>query len=186
MSGRNGRAGRILVLAMGNDLLSDDGAALHASRLLRWIAPDHVDVVETSEAGFALLEFLEGYPRALILDAIRTGKHAPGTLMQLTQEDFAPIESPSPHYAGLPDLRALADQSGISFPDEVLMLAMEVRDPYSIGEELTPEVSMALQDYVRAAADILMRWPRNGSLLHEHQPAAGRADRGSERNDIAS
>ncbi|MBN1446400.1 MAG: hydrogenase maturation protease [Bacteroidetes bacterium] len=160
MTGSRRRSGRMLVLAMGNDLLSDDGVALHAARLLRKVAPTSVDVRETGEAGFALLEFLEGYDRALILDAIETGNHEPGTLLRLTEEDFTALPSPSPHYAGLPDLRLLAERSGIRFPADVLILAMEVEDARSIGEQLTPKVSVELQTYVREADGILRDWVR--------------------------
>lgn len=156
----------MLVLAMGNDLLSDDGVALHAARLLRRIVPEHVDVVETGEAGFALLEHLEGYDRALILDAIETGAHEPGTLLPFTQQDFTAIPSPSPHYAGLPDLRELAKRNSIAFPDTILILAMEVKDARSIGEEMTPPVAGALQNYVCTAAAIIREWPENGEFKH--------------------
>lgn len=149
---------RVLVLAMGNDILADDGVGLHASRLLRTIAPPGVDFVETSEAGFALLEFLQGYDHVLILDAIQTGKEPPGTVIPLTADDFACVESPSPHYAGLPDLKKLAAHCGINFPSTVRILAMEVEDPYSIGAPLTPAVAFALQDYVRSAHTMLQTW----------------------------
>ena len=150
--------GRVLVLAMGNDILADDGVGLHASRLLRTIAPPGVDFIETSEAGFALLEFLEGYDDVLILDAIQTGKAPPGTVIPLKAEDFSCVESPSPHYAGLPDLKKLADNCGIAFPSNVRILAMEVEDPYSIGAPLTPAVAFSLQEYVRTAHTMLQTW----------------------------
>jgi hydrogenase maturation protease len=149
---------RALVLAMGNDLLADDGVGIHAARLLRTLVPPRVDIVETTEAGFALLEFLEGYEKVLILDAIQTGKAPPGTIISLAPEDFSCVDSPSPHYAGLPDLQKLARNCGIAFPSHVQILAMEVQDPYSIGAPLTPAVAFSLQDYVRTALSLLHEW----------------------------
>jgi hydrogenase maturation protease len=150
--------GRALVLAMGNDILSDDGVGLHAARLLRWVLPENVDIIETGEAGFALLELMTGYRRVLILDAIQTRKHPPGTLLHYTRENFTAILSPSPHYAGLPDLEVLAKRTGIDFPARILILAMEVEDMRHIGEELSPSVAKSLHAYVREAHTILEEW----------------------------
>jgi hydrogenase maturation protease len=60
----NERSARILVLALGNDLLGDDGVGLEAARQIAGQVDGSVDVVETGEAGLALLELMEGYERA--------------------------------------------------------------------------------------------------------------------------
>lgn len=64
----NERSARILVLALGNDLLGDDGVGLEAARQIAGQVDGSVDVVETGEAGLALLELMEGYERALLID----------------------------------------------------------------------------------------------------------------------
>ena len=150
--------GRALVVALGNDILCDDGVGLHAARLLRWVLPKNVDIIETGEAGFALLELITGYDRVLILDAIQTHKYPPGTVLQYDRANFAAILSPSPHYAGLPDLEVLAQRTGIDFPTTILILAMEVEDMRHIGEELSPSVAKSLHAYVREAHTILGEW----------------------------
>ena len=155
MTGPNGRA---LVLAMGNDLLGDDAVGLHAARMLRCVAPGHVDVVETGEAGFALLEFMHCYDHVLILDAIQTLECQPGSILRYSREDFTALLHPSPHYAGLPDLERLARQSGLHFPTHIAILAMEVEEMRHIGEELSPAVASALQHFVRDALQVLISW----------------------------
>lgn len=42
------------------------------------------------------------------------------------------------------DLKKLAENCGIAFPSQVMILAMEVEYPYSIGAPLTPNVAYAL------------------------------------------
>ena len=151
-----------LVLAMGNDILGDDGVGLLAAR--RLAARDGVDIVESSEAGLALLEHIIGYRNLLILDSVKTGKQPPGTVLRYTADDFRTIVAPSPHYAGLPEVLALGARLGVSMPSDIRVLAMEVEDPYTLREELTPTVHSALAAYVAAAEDILGAWASDGEI----------------------
>ena len=79
---------RCLLLALGNDILKDDGVGLAAAGLLRSEFKEAVDIVEAPGTGLALLELLAGYDRALLLDAIFTGNAPPGTVLEFSREDF--------------------------------------------------------------------------------------------------
>lgn len=146
---------RALVLALGNDILGDDGVGFHAARRLRSEFPEGVDVVETGEAGLALLDHLEGYDRAIILDAIATGKCPPGTVLIWGQEDFRNQAAPSPHFSGLPELLSLAERVGMQFPRDLRVIAMEVHDPTVFRESLTPQAESALPAFVAEARRVL-------------------------------
>jgi len=149
---------KILVLALGNDILGDDGIGFHAARLLRLEFSDDVAVVETSEAGLALLDHLEYCERALILDAVATGKCAPGTVLCWDREDFRRCVSPSQHAAGLPHILELAERLGLNFPRELRVVCVEVGDPTVFRETLTPEAREALPAFVAEAGRILAEW----------------------------
>jgi hydrogenase maturation protease len=149
---------RTVVLALGNDILGDDAVGLLAARALRKELDEEVDIVESGEAGLALLELLEGYDRALILDAIITGKHPAGSILAFGVEDFRTVVAPSPHYAGIPEVLALAARLGVRFPSQLRILAMEVQDPYSIRETLSVSVRVALPDYIERASLLLDSW----------------------------
>lgn len=147
---------RTLVLAMGNDILGDDGVGLFAARRLR--TGRNVERVESAEAGLALLEYLEGYEQVVILDAIKTGQHPVGSILRFTTDDFRTIVAPSPHYAGLPEVLSLGQRLGVSLPERILVIAMEVEDPYHIREGLSPAVSDALPGYIAEVEHILEDW----------------------------
>ena len=169
---------------MGNDILGDDGVALLVARQLRsefssppppsplrgegvsfdtgqWGgegAPNpfsSVDIVESAEAGLAIMELLAGSERALILDCIATGKHAPGTLLEFTVDDFRKVVAPSPHYAGLPEVIEMAARLGIDFPKHLRVLAMEVENPWTVQESMSPSVSSAIPALVSRTRSIL-------------------------------
>jgi hydrogenase maturation protease len=158
------RAAKTLLLALGNDILGDDGVGFAAARELEArFAPD-VDCVLSSEAGLALLELMEGYQRALLLDAIVTGDSPVGTVHEFAPTDFRRVLAPSPHYAGLPEVLELAERLQLEFPRELRVLALEVEDPYAIREGLTPGVARALPEFVARAASVLEDWGCTSSV----------------------
>lgn len=153
-----GAAHRILVLGLGNDILGDDAVGLIAARRLRTSLPASVDVLEQAGASLDLLDILEPYGQALILDSIVTGTHPPGTILDFTAADFQDAPGPSPHYAGLPEVLRLAAALGIPFPAEIRILACEVADPYELREGLSPTAADALQHLLHDARQILAAW----------------------------
>lgn len=143
-----------LVLGLGNDLLGDDGVGLVVARRVRALSIPDTDVVESGEAGLALLELLAGYDSAVIVDAIQTGA-APGAIHRLGRENFDRIIAPSAHYAGLPEVFGLADQLGVDMPKQISVIAIEVEDPFSFSESLTPHVARAVPAAVDAVVEVL-------------------------------
>lgn len=152
---------RILVLGLGNDILGDDAVGLLAARRLREHCSAEVDVVEAAESGLGLLDFLEGRRHALLLDAILTGRHPVGSVLEFSREDFRTTGGSSPHYTGLPEFLRLAECLAIPVPTELCVLAMEVEDPYRVREGLSLAVDQALSGYVARACQILDGWQQN-------------------------
>ena len=148
----------ILVLAMGNDLVGDDGAGLMAARQLTEAYSERVDVTETGESGLALIELMTGYDRVLLIDAIVTGTHEPGSVIEFVPDDFSKIVAPSPHYAGIPEVFDVANRYQIPMPTEIRILGLEVVDPYEFREGLTPLIQEALPAFVEKCEQILRGW----------------------------
>lgn len=149
---------RALVLGLGNDLLGDDGVGLIVAREVRRRAPPGIDVVESGEAGLALIELLAGYQVAVIVDAIHTGA-PPGTVHRLDRGSFDRVLAPSAHYAGLPEVFDLAERLQLRMPSRIAVVAVEVEDRYSFAEHLTSAVA----DAVVPAAQVVLEELR-GSL----------------------
>ena len=148
---------RTLILGLGNDLLGDDAVGLLAARELskRLCGRDNVDVIESSCHGVALLDHFIGYQRAIVLDSVQTGKYPPGTVISITPSGLKRSLAPSPHYCGLPEMFELADKLGIEFPQEVVIFAVEVKDPHTIGGRISEEVRGALPELVRRVEEVL-------------------------------
>jgi hydrogenase maturation protease len=148
-------AEKTLVLGLGNDLMADDAIGILAARRLRGMMEGRAEVCESSLHGLALLDTFLGYDRALIIDAMQTGRFPPGTIVELMSDDLRPIDVPSPHFAGLPELIELARCMELPFPSRIRILAVEVRDTVEVGGAMTPEVSAAIAQLCDQACGIV-------------------------------
>lgn len=148
----------ILLLALGNDIMRDDAAALIATGILKEQFSGRVDFVSTIKVGLTLMDIMSGYDRVLLLDTIVTGKHQPGTIMEFSEADFKTIPKLSPHFMSLPDVIELARRLSIDFPKEICILALEIEQPLEFGETLSPTIAQAIPKYVQKAEHLLGRW----------------------------
>jgi hydrogenase maturation protease len=147
---------KTLVLGLGNDILADDAVGVLAARALADRRSATVDVQETAEHGMALLDHLIGYERVILIDAIQTGSNEPGTILEIDPASLSAVYAPSPHYSGLPELLAVAEQLELDFPKHFRIFAVEIADALTIGGAITPAVREAIPglcDRVRAALD---------------------------------
>ncbi len=149
---------KLLALGLGNELLADDGAGIAAARMLKPRLNGCADVIESSAAGLALMDLFIGYDRVAIMDAVQTGRRPPGTLYRWSLNDLGRVAAPSPPYAGLPEIVALAGALELEFPVEIAVFAIEVKDTVTMGARLSKEVSHALPTLVDQVADLLKSW----------------------------
>ena len=148
----------ILVLAMGNDIIGDDGAAFVASKILNEKYSDDVDFEEVFGGGLEILDFLEGCDKALVLDTISTGTNPIGTVIEFKKDDFRYISASSPHYMGLPEVIKLADIFKLEFPNEIKILAIETEVQNDIIEGLSPLIEEKITDMVKRSSEIIDAW----------------------------
>lgn len=148
----------ILVLCLGNALRRDDAIALRVADLLAASPPAGAVVRRTAVSGLYLLDEMEGFDRVVVVDAVRTGQHPPGTVLSFPLERLRAPEGPSPHAIGLPSALARAKAAGAPVPSRVHVVAVEVLEMDTVGEGLTPPVQAAVApaaEAVRAAVAAL-------------------------------
>ena len=145
------------MLGLGNDILSDDAVGLFATRELGEIFGDldNVDFIETTEMGLSLLDFLEGRSWAIIVDSILTGDREPGDLHMYDRDMFLDPRAKNPHHMGMDEILALAEEGNISIPSDLRVVAIEVKDPFTFGEKLTPELELALPGIVSEISEMV-------------------------------
>jgi hydrogenase maturation protease len=152
-------AAEVVVIGLGNVVLSDDGLGVHAVRRLRrhYTFGDGVELVEGGTGGLLLLPYLADARRVIIVDAIDLGTAA-GTLVRLDGEDWASAFAVrmTPHDVGLADLLGAAQLSG-AWPEKLVLHGAQPACT-EIGTELSVPLVSALDPLVDAVAAELMRW----------------------------
>lgn len=137
---------KVLVLGVGNPILSDDGVGIHVARELKKRRLPGVDVEELAASGLELLDVVRGYDKVVIIDAIQTKKGRPGDLHVLEEKDFErSVHGSSPHGINIATALALGRKLVPNeMPREVVFFAVEAEDLINVGERLTPELAKAL------------------------------------------
>ena len=136
---------KTLVLGVGNLLLTDEGIGIHAiQRILEEKRlPEEIEIVDGGTAGLALLYYLEGVDRLVIIDAVETGQ-PPGTIVRLAGERIPAYMSlkVSPHEITLPDFLAAARLRDL-YPKEVVVWGMQPQS-LDVGVDLSPDIEARL------------------------------------------
>jgi hydrogenase maturation protease len=147
-----------VILGLGNELCGDDGIGIATAEVIKADVDGRADVVITNESGLAIIDYLLGYQKAIIIDAIHTGKHIPGSVIELTPVDLRRVENPSPHYTGLPEIEKLSDELGFDFPGTIMIYAVEIPDTYEISERISLPVMQAIDDVAGRINTLLSEW----------------------------
>jgi hydrogenase maturation protease len=151
------RLKRILVLGLGNDILSDDSVGLIIARRLRSSLSDlpAVKVQETCEMGLSLLDFIDGYHGLVLVDAVQTRHSPPGYLHEIELSDLKVLPLMSPHFLGIGEILKVGSQLEMSMPTAVKIFAIEVQDPFTVSTELTAALAAAVEPVTQRIATVV-------------------------------
>lgn len=147
---------RIIILGVGNILLSDEGVGVRAIERFRqeYRLPPEVDVIDGGTTGMEMLEDLACATHLIIVDAVRSRK-APATIVRIAGDDVPVFFKTklSPHQVGLSDVLATLAFTGEQ-PGGVTVFGVE---PVSLetGMALTPQVEALLPALVGHIVDEL-------------------------------
>lgn len=138
---------RTIVIGLGNPLLTDDGLGLQAAALLRQRLGDdeRVEVIEAYTGGLDLMELMIGYERAVVVDAVTSGRHHPGTLVELGLDDLlSSRNTTSTHDASLAVAIETGKLLGLQLPEAIFFFGIEAGQANDFGEQLTAPVRQTL------------------------------------------
>jgi len=157
------RKGKTLVLGIGNEIRGDDGVGIHVARRVAELLPaawnGRVAVDEACTGGFDLVDYLRGYERAVIADAIQTVGGVAGTVYRFPLEALR-LTAHLGHSHGVNLGGALAVLEGLELgaPADVAVVAVEAAELNEFTEEMTPAVEAAVDKAAAAVLDELKRW----------------------------
>lgn len=144
-----------LILGLGNAILCDDGVGIKAARYIADLGHNPDVVVKEAElAGFALIDLLEGYDRAIVIDAVRLRDGAPGDVVVFESDSLRPsLHLVAGHQIDLPTALEMGRQLGRPLPTTVWIVGVQIEDDRTFSESCTPDVEAAIP----TAAHIALR-----------------------------
>jgi hydrogenase maturation protease len=135
-----GQYGHILILGVGNLLLSDEGVGVHiAQRMMEMDLPPEVCVVEGGTDGFGLINIILEADRMILIDAVRGGGE-PGSIYRFDIEECNPFPDrfkTSVHQISILEVINLSGLIGSTPKTTVIGVEPESLE---MGMDLSPEV----------------------------------------------
>ncbi len=149
-------AERILIMGIGNPLMTDEGVGVRVAELLMsgFELPNHVEVIDAGTMGLGIINLFRDRDLIIVVDAIDGTGHPPGTVVMLTPEDLAPNQvMHSLHDTRFVDVLEAAQLTGLE--PEAICIGIQVGSMKQWVTELTPEVEAALPAAISAVLEVL-------------------------------
>ncbi len=150
---------KTLILGLGNPILTDDGVGIRVVYALRErILPSGAFLAEAGIGGLRLLETIAGYERVILVDAILTPGGRPGEIRLLRPRDLrTSLHSGSAHDLSFTAALELGRELGMDIPEDshIKIVAIQVEDVQTLGEEMTPAVEASVPRAVEAVLRVL-------------------------------
>lgn len=146
---------KTLIAGLGNILLGDEGVGVRVIEEMerRFTLPAGLSLLDGGTAGYALIDYMKGYDRLIMIDAVRGGKK-PGTIYRLNADDIQQRTDLklSGHQISLPDVLLLAGK--LDKLPEILLIGIEPKDmDYNL--ELSSDVKDAAAKVIELLAQEL-------------------------------
>jgi hydrogenase maturation protease len=149
----------ILVLGLGNTIMTDDGFGVKVVTTLasRYHFPDPVQLLDGGTLGLDLLPYLEDVDSLLIIDALDM-RDEPGKIFRLEGDEVprAFASKLSVHQMGLQDLLAVAEMQGHA-PRNLVVWGVQP-ECIEMGTELTATLAAAVEPVVIRVLKELQGW----------------------------
>lgn len=161
MSDRRKTRRKTLILGIGNSLLQDEGAGVHAIRMLaeRVNQRDDIELMDGGTLSFTLAGAIEDAERLIVIDAAQYDG-APGTtkvFVGVQMDAFIGSNRKcSVHEVSLIDLMAIALLAG-QLPQQRALIGIQPRD-IDWGEQPSPPVAAAIQQACDQALQLVAEW----------------------------
>lgn len=151
----------ILVLGIGNTLLSDEGVGIHVLHVLRTgdPLPDGVELMDGGTLSFTLAGPIQDADALIVVDAANISAE-PGNWKLLEGDAMDAFllgnRKSTVHEVGLTDLRAIALLTD-HWPSRRAMLAIQPQ-VVDWGEQPTPQVAAAMPAVASAIHELIQKW----------------------------
>ncbi|MBN1198479.1 MAG: hydrogenase maturation protease [Bacteroidales bacterium] len=148
---------RVLVLGIGNDILTDDGIGPRiVQQLEKETLPSLFAFQTATVGGLEILEMINGYQGVIFIDAIKTRGGVPGTIYHLTPENF----DETLHLTNLHDINflnalKLGKTLQMNMPDKITILAIEIVEDLEFSVDFSPPIREKFPEILQEVREFL-------------------------------
>ncbi len=158
---------KTVIIGLGNPILTDDGVGIKVARALRdeLGSNSSIDIKELYAGGIRLLDAMTGYEKAVLVDAMVTGKRSPGTICSVSDSELGSARNiASTHDINFATALELGRMLGIRLPGDIKVFGIEAEEVERFGETLTDNVARAVPQVVRLITEDMGLEKERGSL----------------------
>ncbi len=162
------KSNSIVLLGVGNILLTDEGFGVHVVNQLRedYVFNPPITILDGGTMGMELLTYMRGMTKLLLVDAINGGD-APGTVYEFPHEEMNTYftEAISVHEVGMQDIlriRALQEDP----LEDAVVIGVEP-ESLELGLTLSDATQAAVEDVKARVLSVLSNWNVTASPVSE-------------------
>ena len=138
-----------LIIGVGNAYRGDDAAGIITARRLRAQSLDHVEILEQTGDGAALMESWKDSDLVILIDAVQSSAR-PGTIHRFDVQDEPISTGPSPcssHALSVAQAIEMA-RSLRRLPSRLIVYGIEGKN-WEVGDALSPQVEEAISEVMQ-------------------------------------
>jgi hydrogenase maturation protease len=142
--GVNAPPRKVLIMGVGNLLLTDDGFGVHVVNALSAAAfPDNITLLEAGAVSHQLIPTFRELDLLIVIDAVEAGD-TPGSVFRFTPDDlqFKYEQKLSLHQISLIDVLRMAELTGGK--PETVIIAVQPKDVTTPSMELSAEIKAVI------------------------------------------
>ena len=127
----------------------------------RWLPDPDIVVKEAELAGFALIDLLEGFERAVVIDAVKTARRSArrDRRVRKWRRSNPRLHLVAGHQIDLPTALEMGRRLGRPVPDAVYIVGVQIENDTTFSESCTPDVEAAIPEAARTALQLVDEWP---------------------------
>ena len=126
-----------ILIGLGSPIMSDDGIGLLvAAEVHKRVSDFDLDI--TCGGGLEVVDILQSYRVAVVIDAMVTGRFDPGALVRLDVDtDITTLRSGPSHALNFVEALEVARSCNAPLPETIVVYAIEVKEVRTVSEKVS-------------------------------------------------
>ena len=143
---------KVIVIGLGNPILTDDAVGIRISELLEKKLPDitfpedtEIRVTQNESGGWDILDLIVGFDVLILIDALLDETLKPGELKWHSDKVYTSIRLSGIHNMDMFSAIEYGRSLKLKVPGKIFVLGVGVKDVLTFSEKCSPEVEAVIE-----------------------------------------